>query len=139
MQLNLSKLPDATNLKEVLLRRGLTEVMKSYSILAANTRTPSRPTVMSPAGEDAVERAKYEHYVKLRQAAAIVNKSKETLEPLVGNVLPEPDIRAAKGSGKAHEWKWSSIRPALMRHFNRELPEVFPTDTLLRKQMPKAR
>jgi hypothetical protein len=67
-----------------------------------------------------------DHYVTLRQAAAMVSKSKDTLEPLVGNSLPEPDIRG--GNGKASEWRWSNIRPALERHFDRPLPERFPSD-----------
>jgi hypothetical protein len=67
-------------------------------------------------------------YVTLKQAAAMVQRSKDTLERLVTDgKLPPPDIRTKPKSGKPHEWKWSTIRPALEAEYKRALPEVFPT------------
>lgn len=79
-----------------------------------------------PVPEKSPERT--EQYVTLRQAANIVQRSKDTLEKLfISGKLPEPDIRVEPKSGRAHEWKWSSIRPALEAEYNRKLPSTFPS------------
>ena len=69
-------------------------------------------------------------YVTLLQAASIVSKSKRTLESMKGE-MPPPDIKG--GKGKAHEWKWSNLRPWLARTFKRPLPEIFPGDRFQRR------
>jgi hypothetical protein len=62
-------------------------------------------------------------YVTLQQAAAMVNRSKRTLEKLKAK-MPMPRIPG--GGGKADEWAWSELRPWLQEKFERPLPETFP-------------
>lgn len=66
-------------------------------------------------------------YVTLDQLAAIVNRSKKTLERELskdGSPMPTPDV--VGGGGKPHEWKWSRIRPWLESTYGRQLPVRFP-------------
>jgi hypothetical protein len=68
-----------------------------------------------------------EQYVTLDQMAALVNRSKKTLERSVNKPnsgAPAADVEG--GGGKPHEWIWSTIRPWLEKQFNRKLPERFP-------------
>lgn len=68
-----------------------------------------------------------EQYVTLDQVAALVNRSKKTLARKLNSRssdAPVPDCEG--GGGRPHEWKWSTIRPWLEKHFNRQLPERFP-------------
>jgi hypothetical protein len=65
--------------------------------------------------------------VTLDQAAAMVSRSKRTLEHYKRHKtkqLPDPD--SSGGGGRADEWKWSTIRPWLEQVFNRKLPERYP-------------
>jgi hypothetical protein len=65
-------------------------------------------------------------YVTLRQMAAMVNKSKRTLEnrkKRKHNPLPDADVPG--GGGEADEWLWDHIRPWLENEFRRLLPEKF--------------
>ena len=72
-----------------------------------------------------------EYHVTLRQMAAIVSKSKKSMERLRDNeILPAPDVKG--GKGKADEWQWSKVRPILEQEYKRELPEVFPADRFVR-------
>jgi hypothetical protein len=67
-------------------------------------------------------------YVTLGQMAAMVQRSKRTLENWKArkiNPLPPPDIDG--GGGKPDEWDWSKIRPWLQNESGRTLPERFPT------------
>ena len=67
-------------------------------------------------------------YVELGQMAAIIQKSKRTLEKWKSrakNPLPPPDIEG--GGGTADEWDWSTIRPWLEEESGRKLPARFPT------------
>lgn len=67
-----------------------------------------------------------DQYVTLAQMAAIVSREKRTMRRLYDNgILPLPDRQG--GKGKAHEWRWSNVRPVLEREYTRELPSVFPT------------
>jgi hypothetical protein len=68
-------------------------------------------------------------YVTLDQIAAIVAKSKRTLEKWKSrkiNPLPGPDIEG--GGGKADEWNWARIRPWLEENTKRKLPDRYPSD-----------
>jgi hypothetical protein len=70
----------------------------------------------------------YQH-VTLDEMAAIVNRSKRTLEKLKRrrtNPLPDPAIGG--GGGKPAEWLWPAVRPWLEAEYGRKLPERFPTD-----------
>jgi len=72
-----------------------------------------------------------ECHVTLQQMAAIVSKSKRTLERLRDNEkLPAPAVKG--GEGKADEWIWSEVRPILKREYSRTLPKVFPADRFAR-------
>jgi hypothetical protein len=69
-----------------------------------------------------------DQYVTLDQAAALVNRSKKTLERRVnktGSDAPPPDVEG--GGGRAHEWRWSLFRPWLEKTFGKPLPERFPS------------
>jgi hypothetical protein len=75
-------------------------------------------------------------YVTLDQAAALVRRSKRTLEKYWYDQAkrrrhnpPEPALEG--GGGRAHEWDWDDIRPWLERVFRRKLPDVLP-DTFRR-------
>jgi hypothetical protein len=66
-------------------------------------------------------------YVTLDQAAAIVGKSKKTLERRKNNPgsdMPAPSVEG--GGGRANEWEWTSLRPWLEKTYGKKLPEVFP-------------
>jgi hypothetical protein len=82
---------------------------------AAATPPPPLPPPPPPPAEQ---------YVTMDQAAAIVNRSKSTLERL-REKMPDPDVEG--GGGKSHEWRWSRIRPWLEREFGKLLPVKFPS------------
>jgi hypothetical protein len=68
-------------------------------------------------------------YVTLDKMAAMVDRSKRTLEKLQTRQqtpLPAPDVEG--GGGRPHEWKWSNIRLWLEKEFGRVMPEQFPSD-----------
>lgn len=68
-------------------------------------------------------------YVTLDQIAAIVNRSKRTLEKYLAvnhkNRMPDPHKDGIGGS--ANEWIWEKIRPWLIETFGKQLPERFPS------------
>jgi hypothetical protein len=66
-------------------------------------------------------------YVTLDQMAAVIHRSKRTLEKWKTrekNPLPAPDVEG--GGGKADEWLWSAVRPWLEAEYGRKLPEQYP-------------
>ncbi len=67
-----------------------------------------------------------DQYVTLDQAAATVQRSKQTLRKRKRkrSGRPAPDVKG--GAGKPDEWKWSTIRPWLEKEFDRKLPEQYP-------------
>jgi len=68
--------------------------------------------------------------VTLEQAAALAKLSKRTCERYVDKgKLPSPDFPG--GGGKAHKWKWSTLRPNLEKVANRPLPERFPGSRII--------
>jgi hypothetical protein len=77
---------------------------------------------MLPEGAPAIVQ-----HVTLDQVAALVNKSKRTLERYKrrkNDPLPDPDIPG--GGGHADEWEYPAIRPWLERTFHRKLPAQIP-------------
>jgi hypothetical protein len=69
-----------------------------------------------------------EQYVTLDQAAAMVNRGKKHLERCMnkqGSNAPPPDVEG--GGGRAHEWRWSVLRPWLEKTFGKKLPKHFPS------------
>jgi len=81
-----------------------------------------------------------EQYVTLDQAAAIVGRSKRTLERYLNDPkyrhygMPQPDVEGA--GGKAHEWHWQRLRAWLEKTFPRPLPERFPACRLANRHGP---
>ncbi len=61
--------------------------------------------------------------VTLLQAAAIVNRSKRTLEKYKAE-MPLP--RVDGGGGKPDEWDWAELRPWLEQKFQKKLPDSPP-------------
>ena len=64
--------------------------------------------------------------VTLSQMAAIVHRSKRTVEKAKG--LPLPDIDG--GGGMANFWNWDKIRPWLEERYGILLPGRFPADRI---------
>jgi hypothetical protein len=68
--------------------------------------------------------------VTLDQAGAVIGRKKRTMEEyLHRGKIPRPDFPG--GEGKAHYWKWSTIRPSLEELFGRPLPERFPAGRVI--------
>jgi hypothetical protein len=74
---------------------------------------------------EASHAANVESLVTLQQAAAMVSRSKKTLERCKRN-MPMPKVSG--GGGKPDEWEWAELRPWLEERFDRKLPERFPAD-----------
>jgi hypothetical protein len=87
----------------------------SYRLQVPCQPEESKELVPAP---DTVERL-----VTLNQMAALVNKTKRTLEKYKDK-LPLPRVHGREG--RASEWAWSEVRPVLERLFGRPLPEHFP-------------
>src|SRR5262249_16648231 len=67
------------------------------------------------------------HFVDLDQMAAVVNRSKSTLEKMKrrkNNPLPLPDIEG--GGGKKDEWLWTRIRPWVELEFKKQFSQTCP-------------
>lgn len=72
----------------------------------------------TPAGAEPPEQL-----VTLDQAAAMVGRSKRSLERYRRR-LPAPKVRGVRG--QASLWEWSEVRPVLESLFGRRLPPLFP-------------
>jgi hypothetical protein len=96
----------------------------------AETPAPSGQTLTDPAetGPHASgDSPGADQYVTLDQMAALVNRSKKTLERKANaptSNMPAPDVEG--GGGRPHEWKWPNVRPWLEKQFGRSLPASFP-------------
>ncbi len=87
---------------------------------------PTEPASATGAGKGE-EPEPAPQFVTLDQMAAMVNRSKDTLERKLNvpdSTMPRPDVEG--GGGKPHEWRWDRIRPWLVQEFKRDLPERFP-------------
>ena len=63
--------------------------------------------------------------IDMDQAAALVSRSKKTLERKLNNgTMPQPDIEG--GGGKKHEWEYAKLRPWLEATYCRMLPDRPP-------------
>ena len=85
------------------------------------------PADTTETGTQEIEIAVPPQYVTLDQMAAMVPRSKRTLEKLIGrdsNPLPDPDIQG--GGGKPNEWDWHRIRPWLEQEYGRKFPADYP-------------
>lgn len=65
-------------------------------------------------------------FVTLLQCAAMVNKSKRTLERWKENDPAFPSPEVIGDNGRADEWRWATIRTYLETKGNRRLPQTFP-------------
>jgi hypothetical protein len=100
------------------------EVERDFALLTA--RVESELQGPSPIGTSS-EIAVAPQYVTLNQAAAMVNKSKKTLERRKNeksSTMPKPEVEG--GGGIADEWLWDTIRPWLEAKYKKKLPVVFP-------------
>jgi hypothetical protein len=84
-------------------------------------RIPS-PSLRIVGGRDS--QAGLPDRVTLDQSAAVVNRSKRTLEHYKRKSLPPPTVEG--GGGKPDLWDWQTIRPWLEATFNVRLPETYP-------------
>jgi hypothetical protein len=80
-----------------------------------------------PGAGPAADSTSLECLVTLQQAAAMVHRSKRTLEKYKDK-MPAPRVQG--GGGKPDEWLWSELRPWLQEEFGRQLPERFPANLL---------
>lgn len=81
--------------------------------------------------EEAKRIEPHEQLVTLLQAAAMVSRSKKTLERRKAKPgFPMP--RVAGGGGKPDEYAWSEMRRYLESEFDRTLPEQFPAAQFVR-------
>jgi hypothetical protein len=84
------------------------------------------PSQVSQGGFEDLEDA----FVTLDQAGAVIRKKKRTMEEyLRTGKIPQPDFPG--GEGKAHHWKWSTIRPSLEKIADMKLPERFPAGRII--------
>jgi hypothetical protein len=97
-----------------------------------DSATTATASAVMPASEAAQggqrEEPPVECYVTLDKMAAIVDRSKRTMEKYKAgnkNPLPRPDVEG--GGGRPDEWNWPTIRPWLENVFGKKLPEVFPS------------
>jgi hypothetical protein len=111
--------------------------------LAGEAGFPAAPRPEEAAGEAVVELMDDEtaeagvqpepvgikQYVTLDMLAALVNRSKRTLEKLKtrsNNPFPAPPVEG--GGGKPAEWDYGIARPWLVQEYGKPLPEHFPAD-----------
>jgi hypothetical protein len=90
-------------------------------VISLRERVMSRDVLSGPqlAGVSPVS----EQLVSLDQIAAIVHRSKRSLERYQSQ-MPVPRVRGRRG--QPHLWSWSEVRPWLEQVFNFQLPEHFP-------------
>jgi predicted DNA-binding transcriptional regulator AlpA len=96
-------------------------------LTAIRPAVPGGPqaAALAAAEKPAAGDAPVDCLITLHQAAAMVNKSKRTLERLLSK-MPMPRVQGA--GGKSSEWAWPELRPWLEKEYERKLPERFPAD-----------
>jgi hypothetical protein len=101
------------------------------SVLADELRRQTNSSLGEPVAESEIP-----DHVTLNQMAAMVQKSKKTLEKYKDR-LPAPIVKVAARSGRADLWLWSDARPKLAELFGtplKKLPEVHPNTAALRQR-----
>jgi hypothetical protein len=71
----------------------------------------------------AMPKQRVEALITLDQAAAVVHRSKRTLQRYLTKM---PDPRVPGGGGRPSLWAWSELRLWLQKTFLIDLPEEFP-------------
>lgn len=110
-------------LSEVL--RALDGLRREVALLAAEVRD-LRAAVSPPPRQDVLPFSvppPAEQLVTLDQCAAIIRRSKRTLEDLRGR-MPAARVRGRKG--RQALWAWEDVRPWLEEYSGRSLPATFP-------------
>jgi len=94
----------------------------SYPLPPAQANTQSAGDESSSPDEPAAD-AGVDDLVNLDEAAAMVHRSKRTLERQLSK-MPAPHVQG--GGGKPSLWKWAELRPWLEKEFVPDLPKRFP-------------
>lgn len=79
--------------------------------------------VMRMSGGRSASETETEQYVTLDQCAAMVHRSKRTLECYRAR-MPDPEVLG--GGGRSALWTWARVRPWLVKCFGVNLPERYP-------------
>jgi hypothetical protein len=126
---NLAHVPELETMQRTLSQR-LQYLQGTGPVLPTLTTETQPPSEQPSATQNDLAKAPSEEdpqHVTLDQAAAIVHRSKRTLEKHMTrekNPLPAPDTRGV--GGHANEWVWATLRPWLEREYCKPLPEHFP-------------
>ena len=83
-------------------------------------------SLAEPATQELSGPASSKQYVTLSQCAAMVHRSKRTLEKH-RDQMPAP-FRVG-GGGRSSVWLWSEVRVWLQTYYGRVLPEVYPGES----------
>jgi hypothetical protein len=86
-------------------------------------RTDSVESAAPTSLEEELPATGVEDLVNLDEAAAIVHRSKKTLERYLSKM---PAAYVQGGGGKPSLWKWAELRPWLEKQFVPDLPKRFP-------------
>jgi hypothetical protein len=108
-----------------LLKTAALQGVETETAVSGGHRDSGTQTLMVPAGGAPPVAVQY---VSLDNMAAIVNRSKRTLERLKSrkkNPLPAPDVEG--GGGRPDEWDWSTVRAWLEKEYGRQLPKRYPS------------
>jgi hypothetical protein len=101
-------------------RRHFELLLHWVRMAAENTRRAAAATNEQPTRH---KNDQYPQYVTLNQLAAIVKRTKSSLEK-IKEKMPPPAIEG--GGGKPAEWIWADVRHWLEKEYGRLLPERFP-------------
>ena len=83
-----------------------------------------KPVDQQPTTDEAV--VDPSQVITFDRAAALVGRKKRTLMNWQkDDPPPDPDV-AVGGGGRAHEWKYQTLRPWLVKHSGRNLPQHCP-------------
>jgi hypothetical protein len=94
--------------------------------MSSSARPPDSAECGAPPSTDSkadTANAGVDDLVRLDEAAAIVHRSKKTLQRRLRD-MPAPYVRG--GGGKPSLWKWCDLRPWLEREYIPDLPKRFP-------------
>jgi hypothetical protein len=93
-----------------------------YGLVAA-TAAALTPAPVPPESPRAEPRDPFQQYVTLDQCAAVVRRSKRTLDKYRDKM---PPAAIEGGGGKASYWLWSDMRPWLQVRYGLTLPATYP-------------
>lgn len=82
---------------------------------------------VEPVSNESDQSAVQKDHVTLKQMAAIVHRSKRTLEK-DKSLFPPPAVRGNRG--QPHLWDWKEVRPILEEEYRIKLPLRFPANSM---------